>query len=417
MDKKTNTVSEGISEFRTQLLLKMPFFGDLLSHLDIIENSSVDTAATNGRVIYYNQKFFKQLTEGERNFVLMHELMHVILLHVKRKNNKELDFWNVAADYVVNGTLEVLLKKNSYEYWEHGYDFGIPFEKPSCGCFLERYDGQSVEELYRYIYRDNIGNKKRKKYLLLAPGYNKVVKAKLEQVPLNSSDFDIIYELDEKELEQLEGEISRMVENAMKTWSKDPSSKVALRQINILRHERKLPWKKLLKRYLNETELDDSSYDKPERKYLHMDMILPGAAKTTVGGDIDNIWVFIDVSGSISESELDTFVTQLYGICKDFDSKVNIGYWDQSIHEVYLNVSKGQLHECSSEYSGGTDPTCVYEYLEKNKIDPRVLIILTDGYFDPVEKSMIKKYKSKTIVVLSEEPPTDLSDMGKLAKL
>lgn len=410
MDK---AVADHIAWFKSEMMTKMPFFGEIFSHIDIVENNGFETACTNGRVIYYNASFMKSLKKGQRNYVLLHELIHIILLHFRRHKRKEEEIWNVAADYVVNGLLEEVLR----EAKKSGSYHGVLFERPPCGCFLEKYEEQSVEQLYNAIYADNRNNKRTYKILLLRNRYDSAIPQKPEKRKLDPGDFDLVVELSEEEERQLEKEVRDIVDNAAKHWSKDPSRAVVMREINILKHDTRLPWKRLLKRFLMEAEMEDTSYDHPERKYLHMDMIVPGIGAESIKSDLDNIWAFIDTSGSISEEELNRFISQLYDICRQFDSSVNIGFWDTCMHEVYTNVSKGDIAKCSTCYNGGTDANAVYDYIEHNKIDPRVMLILTDGCFGMVSEDVTKKYKNRTIMVLSEEPYGYIEQMGKIAKL
>ncbi len=411
MDK---AVANYISTFKSDMMLNMPFFGEVFSHVDIVENNSFETACTNGRVIYYNSAFLRSLKKGQRNYILLHELIHIILLHFKRHKGKEEETWNISADYVVNGMLEDVLR----EAKECGSYMGMPFERPPCGCFLDKYEGQSVEQLYNAIYADNKHNIFKYKIVFLRGRYSRDVQEKPKKVKLTPGDFDLVIELSEEEEAQLEKEIREIVDNAMRNWSKDPSSGVVMREISILKHDKRLPWKRLLRRYLMESDSDDISYDHPERKYLHMEMILPGIGAESIKTNLNNIWAFVDTSGSIDTDELNEFISQLYDICRQFDSTMNIGFWDTRIHEVYKNVSKQKIGDCKTCYSGGTDVNSVYDYLEKEKINPRVLLILTDGQFGAVREDRTKKYRNRTIVVLSPNSWNDqIVQMGKIAKL
>jgi len=408
MDK---AVAKYISDFKAELMIKIPFWGDILSHVDVVENNRLETAGTNGKVIYYNSDFLRSLKKGQRNYIILHELFHIVLLHFKRQPNKDEEIWNVASDYVVNGMLDGLAQCVN----DYGLFKGIQLMRPPCGCFLDVYDDQSVEEIYNIIYADN-----RKKHgirvLLLRNRYDSLFE-KPEKTRLSAGDFDLVIELSEEEERQLEKEINDIVNNALKNWSKDPSAAIVSRQIRILKHAKRMPWKRILKRLLAESEVEETTYDHPERKYLHMELILPGAGAESIRSKLDKVWAFIDTSGSIGADEMNNFVSQLYDICRQFDSTMNIGFWDTQMHEVYLNVSREGLGKCETSYSGGTDVEAVYDYLDKEKIDPKVVMILTDGCFYPPDVSRVKKYRNKTIMVLSEEPCDDLSFMGKIAKL
>ncbi len=414
MSGKSNDTVKRISDFRTKLLLKMPFYGEVLSHIDIMQSEEIETAATNGKVIFYNERFFRGLNDGELNYVLMHELFHVILLHFRRRKGRDESIWNVAADYVVNGLLDTLVR-NDRRPWRHR-DYGIRFIRPKEGCFLEEYRDQSVEELYRMIREDNKDNKRTFRILLLCSRYGPIRKVS-EKRKLDPRDFDLIIIPDESRSEQIAESIRKITEDAAKRFSSDPSMGLIGREIKLLKHDKRLPWKKLLMRFLSAQEAEDVSYDRPERKYLHMEMILPGESDQGRKNDIKDVWAFIDTSGSISEYEMNRFMTQLYRICVQFGTRVNIGFWDTEMHEVYRNVEHKKITDCTSAHYGGTTIRAVYDYIRENRIEPKVMLILTDGYFGDIERSVAAKFKNRTILVLSTEPDEDLSYIGKIARL
>ena len=114
---------------RSQLILNHPFFGTLALRLKPIQDESIATAATNGECIKYNPKWFLKLREHERIGLLAHEVMHVALMHMLRRNERDPIKWNVAADYVINGAL---IKSN--------------FILPHTEIIDDQYDGMSTEE-------------------------------------------------------------------------------------------------------------------------------------------------------------------------------------------------------------------------------------------------------------------------------
>ena len=410
-----NDIESQIKEFRLDLLREMPFYGELLSHFEIRESRLVSTAGTDGRVILYNRKFFQELSTGERNYVLMHELMHIILRHPYRAFGKQEKIWNVSADYVVNGLMEGFLYRRSNR---GGF---LTFKKPPCGCFMRDYAGQSVEQLYYII---NACNKDKELPLwyrtvtgiwMVIPdlndpdGYPVFLKVK-------GADLDLLLKLSPQETQAMMDQLEQWTQEAMKNWGNDPSVEGIKQQLFLLEKAKILPWKTILKRFLREREVMDVSYDHPERKYLHMDMILPGEGRETEEKELEDVWAFIDTSGSIDDEERNEFITQLYHICKQFHAKINIAYWDVSVHEVYRDVTSTKILQASTVYSGGTDVSAVYDFLEANEIKASVILILTDGYFAEMPEFLIRPYRAKTIVVLSSRGTgCNCKNMGKLA--
>jgi len=91
---------------RVGLLLRHPFFGNMATRLKIMDGSDwCPTAATDGRHLYYNRKFFEKLSTKEVEFVVAHEILHNVFDHMSRSEGRNKAIWNAAVDYTVNGQL------------------------------------------------------------------------------------------------------------------------------------------------------------------------------------------------------------------------------------------------------------------------------------------------------------------------
>ena len=95
---------------RMRILAEDGFYGLLLMHVTFSLDDSLDTAATNGQRIYFSPKFLDELSNSELDFVLMHEVLHIVLKHCFRKEKRDLQLFNIACDIVVNSN--ILLSKN-----------------------------------------------------------------------------------------------------------------------------------------------------------------------------------------------------------------------------------------------------------------------------------------------------------------
>ena len=87
---------------------KSAFFSVLASYLkpvQVPEDDDIQTAATDGLRLYLNPKFWLGLTDKERDFVLVHEVLHAALGHCWRVGGRQRFKWNVAADYVITSFL------------------------------------------------------------------------------------------------------------------------------------------------------------------------------------------------------------------------------------------------------------------------------------------------------------------------
>ena len=164
--------------------------------------------------------------------------------------------------------------------------------------------------------------------------------------------------------------------------------------------------------------IKEASYYTPERKYIHMGLIIPGESKEE--DELGDIWAFVDASGSINQNQMNQFITQLYRISKEFHCKVNLAFWDTKVVEVHKNIDRAdKLLKIKRRYMGGTDINCVYRYIKEENIKPEVMIVLTDGYYGTLKESA-GKLRKKTILVLSPHGCRQVgknNEIGRLARL
>ena len=102
--KQKAKVSELLAQDRQKLLMKMPFVGSLLMRLDLVPvcDERLDTAATDGDSIYVDIGFYMKLKADERLFVLAHEAWHCALIHFIRRQDRDKDRFNIAADLEIH---------------------------------------------------------------------------------------------------------------------------------------------------------------------------------------------------------------------------------------------------------------------------------------------------------------------------
>lgn len=127
-----------ISASRLRLRMKSPFFATLSMFAEYKITEQIDTAATNGKIIYYNPNFLQSLTPSQQDGLLLHELLHAALLHVTRRGTRDSLLWNIAADIVVNGMIQ-----------EQG-----TFELPQGAIIHQEWAKLSVEEVYELLLKN-----------------------------------------------------------------------------------------------------------------------------------------------------------------------------------------------------------------------------------------------------------------------
>ena len=413
-------MEQEVSRFKMELLRKMPFYGDILMRLPIIENRGIRTARTDGGKIEYNPKFLADMSRGQRNFVLMHEVFHVLLMHCKRQKGDP-GLWNTAQDIIVNNMLMKLMNSMRIA--------GIPFEKPPVGIFAYTYDGETADNIYEKLLADNKERKKNAKTVYVRLNWRSNVPEEVD------TPDDIVFPpLAEENPAETAGNagisrngedgislqvLQQLIREAASKNRSNMGSYFVPGQLYQLAESRRIKWQALLREFFVEELSDEVSYTTPERKYIHMDLILPGHRLESER--LEEIWAFVDCSGSVGRNQMEQFLTQLYRIAKEFKCIFNICYWDTEVNDVYKKIRKKEdILKSLPRHSGGTDINCVYSWIKQNKVKPDVMLILTDGYFGSLNKSIfIPSLGKKTILVLSGNirETDDMKRIGKITRL
>lgn len=297
----------------------------------------VDTAATNGECIKYNPSFLMSLTDEERVFLMVHEAMHVALLHLIRRGDRDPEKWNMAADYVINLML---------------VDRG--FKMPKDGLLDRLFAGMDTVQVY-----DLLPNNPPFGCPMLdiqAPG---------EQSP--------------EEVQQAEQRIQDIVVRAA-LQSKMAGDKPGTIPGDIQIYLDKLlnpilPWDKLLRRFMMDLAKTDYSWRKPNRRYMP-EYHLP----TLYGEKLGHIAIAVDTSGSVSDKDFHRFVSEINGVLKKLKpSQISLIQFDTMIKSIDVVKTERQLGQVNFHGRGGTRINQVIEWAAKEK--PLVLVVFSDGEF------------------------------------
>jgi predicted metal-dependent peptidase len=143
--------------------------------------------------------------------------------------------------------------------------------------------------------------------------------------------------------------------------------------------EPKMDWRELLRMQLESTIKSDFTWMRASRKGWHMDAVMPGMKLDPM---ID-IAVALDASGSISEKMLKDFLSEIQGIMESFPAyRIHVVTFDTEAYNPVQYDSDNLDDICDYEVKGGggTDFDCVYNYLKEHEIEPKRLVMFTDGY-------------------------------------
>ena len=363
--KLDREVREILITARVGLLLKASFFGNLATRLKLVNADEwCATAATDGRNFYYNTRFIKMLRPKEVEFLFGHEVLHCVYDHFGRRGDRNPQLWNIADDFCVNADL----KKH------HVGEFIT-----SVPCLYDhKYDGMSAEEVYDILYEkaDKID---------INDLLNRMIDDHLDgDNEQDGSGGDGKEEgkgrpqLSKEERQQIKDEIKEAMLAAASASDAGNIPAGVKRLIQDLT-EPKMNWRELLRMQLESTIKSDFTWMRASRKGWHMDAVMPGMK---VDPMID-IAIAIDASGSIDERMLKDFLGEVQGIMDSFPAyKIHVITFDTDAYNPAQYDSDNLDDICDYEVKGGggTDFDCIFKYLKDNEIEPKRLVVFTDGY-------------------------------------
>ena len=317
------------------------------------------TACTNGRDEAYGREFVESLGDAEFRFLMLHECYHKMYRHLttwrhlyKMDRRKA----NMACDYVINHKL--VNTDACRAEW---------IVMPKGGLFDDKYAGMNAQQVFNMLSDD--GDDEKDKGKGGGTGIN----------PFDDHDWESAEQLSEEEEQQLAKEVDEAVRQGVLAAGKLGTGGTR-DMVELL--EPKKDWRELLREYVTTTcsGKDYSTWRKPNRRYVGMDMLMP----STISESMNDIVVAIDMSGSIGTEEQIAFLSEVKGICEQVNpNKVHVMYWDTEVcgHEVYLQDELDTLTKSTKPVGGGgTMVECVPTYMAEHNIKPECVVVLTDGY-------------------------------------
>lgn len=356
MNKPNNfTPAEWVTKAQIDIMRDPVFcaFCAVLSCGDLRYSKTLPTAATDGWNITFNPDFMAGLALPEVRFVMLHEALHIAYQHLHVWQSlwkRDARGANIAADMVINTALMQA-------------DAGRGFIKcPAIGVQPDlRYADMSVQQVYDLMKQEG------------APE------------PQGGDGFDEHQWEDAQQGEATQAERTEAI-------------KQAIRQGEVVRQRSargsgtgegvfgdllnpKVDWRAALRAFIRDQCLgrDESTWRKPSRRYLSDDVYMP----SMISERLDEVVIGFDTSGScFGTAEMTRFVTEVTALIAEVcPARTHVVYWDTEVvaHQEFLD---GQFAVASlkPQGGGGTDGSVLFDYLRKKKINPTVVVQLSDGY-------------------------------------
>jgi predicted metal-dependent peptidase len=359
-----NKIVEKLVTARIGLLLRHPFFGNLATRMKLIDASDwCATLATDGRNFYYNNDFVNKLKPKEAEFGFAHEVLHNVFDHMGRRDHRDPQLSNIAADYAVN---QICKDEKVGEF----PSFMKVFQD-------NKYRGMSYEQIYDDLYEkadkinfDDLGEM-------------------LDEHLDGEGEGDGEGEDGDKEGKgrpRLTAEEKKAIKDEIKEAMVAAAQAAGAGRVpagvrRLIQEftEPKMDWRQLLLMNIQSIIKSNFSFQRPNRKSQHCGAVLPGM----MNEETIDVSVAIDMSGSISDKMAKDFLSEVKGIMDEYvDFKLDLWCFDTQVYNYarFTGDTADEIMSYEVKGGGGTDFDVNYQFMKDEGIEPKRFIMFTDGY-------------------------------------
>lgn len=370
---------------RMRALMSHGFYGILLMHMRYSISEDVKTARTDGEKIIFSPSFIDSLSDKELDYVLLHEILHIVFEHYSKRSDYDAVVFDRAADIVVNSQI----------LFENRFDLSsITIAGCGVGAHIapngkEGYK-YTVEEVYEMICDDPAKMANGAHSELIGSGEGKL-NGKDGQDNDGSGDgswdeHDSWPGEDNRSLSDIWGrrkeEAAKFIMGSMGNLKAGSVPSQIAREIR----EKNTPqtdWRTILNEFTQE-EVTDFTFAPPDRRFDDSPFFLPDYNEKE--DSVKDILFMIDASGSMNDRMISAVFSEVKGALTQFNGRLKglLGFFDADVKSPVEFESVEDLLAIRPIGGGGTNFFNIFKFIERKMRDnlPQSIVILTDGYAD-----------------------------------
>jgi len=396
-----------MSKARTRLVTGYPFFGNQAMKLKLIEDESVKTMATDGRVVKFNPSWVEELPLIEVVAVLAHEIMHVTNGHHLRQGDRDHTAWNYSTDFAINRDL-----------------VRGGFTLPEGGLISDEYGNKSAEVIYSILYEEyeqakeeasNSEGSDESEESEDSEGSGSSSQGKSgegdggesgegdgkESGESSSEGTGSIEDYFKDKFGEQAGEVTAQTkEDGKKLTESEVREKLEELRVDVVQSEMrarargygsggseltrdlkgyvedKINWRDRLLNLCQDAIASDFTWNYPNRRHIAEGLYLPSEDKD----QLNTLVIGVDQSSSVRDEEVSLFEGAMKNIIGQVGfEKIYILYYTGILNEVVELDAGDNFSMKPTRYYGGTNFNVVTDWIEQEGIIPSCLLMLTDG--------------------------------------
>ena len=344
-----STLSDRIDLAYSKLGLRESFIAAVMTRVKREISDKVSTAGTNGTWVRFNPAFCDPLTDEELFGLVLHESIHVVMMHMWRREGRDPSLWNYANDALINA-----------------YIRGRGWQLPKGGVNVSWVrESMSSEEVYAKL-KQNPPPPQGGKGSGDGDGDS-------EGQP-NAGGFDGKGDLEDAQDEATRVDMEATIVAAAKMAKECGQGSSLIDRVLDKVGQPSVRWQDVTRSMMTESSAADYTYTRPSRRFIGSGLYMPSLRTDSLGG----LAIGFDTSGSMGPKECNQIAAEIQAIVDDLQpSFVEVVYCDYEVTHIE-RFERDDLLALNPKGGGGTRFQPVFEHLDQSGEHYCGMIFFTD---------------------------------------
>jgi len=344
-------LEDRLGDIAARMTMREPFIAGMFCTLprSVTEaGDRISTAATNGAWFKFNREFCDPLDNEQLFGLCLHEALHVIFMHMWRRDGRDPACWNVANDGIINH----IIKAKGYELPAGGVHIGWVNER------------MSSEEVYAKLLKemeegggegDDDGDDGDGEG---GDGAGHSGRSGMTHPKHGAGGFDGTGDIEDAPTEATSIDMEAQIKAMARMAKACGDGSIIIDRILGNEMKPQVKWTDVTRQMMNSASRNDYSYAKVNRRFIGSGIYLPAQHSESMGG----LAVGYDTSGSMGQRECDAAAVELGAIITDCRPDwVEVAYCDTKISSVQ-RFEQDTAFELKPTGGGGTEFKPVFDY-------------------------------------------------------
>ena len=287
----------------SKLGLREAFIAAVMTRVKREVSDKIPTAATNGTWVKFNPTWCEPLTDEELFGLVLHESCHVVLMHMWRREGRDMKLWNVANDAIINS----YIKSRGWQLPKGGVDLKWVKEEHSS----------------EYVYNKLKEQQQQQQSKSGGSGDGEGAKDNM-----GAGGFDGQGDLEDAQDEATRVDMEASIVAAAKMAKDCGQGSALIDRVLEKVGNAKVRWQDVTRSMMTESCAADYTYMRPSRRFIGSGLYMPSLRSDALGG----LAIGFDTSGSMGPDECNQIAAELQAIVDDLQpSFVEVVYCDYAV--------------------------------------------------------------------------------------